>query len=122
MLFQVIVYLYTIQKPWFCSISDNFPPCFHDDNSTIVIPNNGTIPGTQASSKIINYLQNIANPIIGSCDMHNEEKDEEYYEEHYATVSLFLFSHFPLFLEINEKVRRPFLCEKAAVVKFDHCK
>ena len=59
-----------------------------------MIPNNGTIPGTQASSKIINYRQNIANPIIGSCDMHNEEKDEEYYEEHYATVSLFLFSQF----------------------------
>jgi len=77
LIFQVIVYLYTIHEPWFCSISDDFPPCFHPDNSTILIPNNGSIP---------------VNPVIGTCS--NEEKDEEYYVEHYATVSLFLFSQF----------------------------
>jgi len=62
-----------------------------------VIPNNGSIPGTHDLSlidyqSVINQIQLIVNPVIGTCS--NEEKDEEYYPSHYATVSLFLFSQF----------------------------
>lgn len=74
--FQIFVYFYTIYQPWFCSISDDFPPCFAG-NATISTPNNGTIP---------------ASPVMGNCDMN--DLDEEYYPEHYATVALFLFSQF----------------------------
>ena len=41
---------------------------------------------------IINQFQHAVNPVIGTCS--KEEKDEEYYAEHYSTVSLFLFSQF----------------------------
>ena len=85
-LFQVWIYLYTINQEWFCSISDDFPPCWEPNpggsfsNRTVLNPNNGTVPPIPAKLDASN------------CSM--EDRTEEYFVEHYGTVALFLFSQF----------------------------
>ena len=50
--FQVIVYLFLLQHEWFCSMSDQSPPCLDSSGYVLAKPNNGSYPVTPNRSGV----------------------------------------------------------------------
>lgn len=90
-IFQSIVYFYTLSEPWFCSITDNNPSCFNrtEEGAIMnVLPN----PKCDFQECAPNYLLHVIDTNLSRCDLYEFGEDELY--EHYVTQALFLFTSF----------------------------
>merc|ERR1711892_620818 len=104
--FQVGVYFFLLQHDWFCSTSDQSPPCLSDSGHVKWRPNNGSFPITPNR---FNYER---------CQKMNEhgakhvDEDGEVIVATHLSATLFYFSCFQYIItafvfSVGEPFRRP---------------
>jgi len=103
-IFQIGVYFYTNEQEWFCSLSDNVPPCYDYSKPPrlLEIPNNGTLS---------NWPERFDSDKCANLEEQGEERGDIIVTTH-ITGALFLFSCFQYIImafvfSVGEPFRQP---------------